>query len=214
MFKAYSQLQPGDGMVLYTKSSGGHAVMVVDVHIEYTGDKIDGGKSYVTIIEQKSSPQRAEECYYDEQLGQMVYICGAMDLEWSFDTIYGKGYLPVTCKELVDPSPKAEEQITTTNPQPSIDNLWMCNITANYRIASITTTILLDGQPVQRATVYGRQRDKYDISMLLFRDPTEAPIANGLLDLDSLPQGQYQCVVTCLLGTGNSHTVYDFTFTK
>ena len=214
MFNAYAQLQPGDGMVLYTKSSGGHAVMVVGSHIEYTDGKIDPEKSSVTIIEQKSGPQRDEEHYFHEGIGQDVYICGAVDSVWTFQEIYKKGYLPVTCKELIDPAPRAEESVSSYTSNPSMNNLWMGTINANYRIASVTITILQGGKPVQKATSYGRQKEQRSFSMLAFKDPMEQDMILGGLDIDTLEAGTYQCVVTCLLSTGNTHTVHDFEFTK
>lgn len=214
MFNAYAQLQPGDGMVLFTKSSGGHAVMVVDSHVEYTDGVIDPEKSSVTIIEQKSGPQRAEEHYFHEELGQDVYICGAVDSVWTFQEIYKKGYLPVTCKELIDPAPRAEETVSSYVTNPSLSNLWTSTVDTNYRIASVTVTVLQNGKTVQKATSYGRQKEQRSFSMLAFKDPMEQDMILGSLDLDALESGEYQCLVTCLLSTGNTHTVHDFKFTK
>lgn len=214
MFDAYAQIQPGDAMVLYTKASGGHAVMVVDSHIEYTDDGIDGENSYVVIIEQKSSPQREEQHYYSEELDQDIYICGAVDSKWTFNEIFKKGYLPVTCKELIDAAPKADETVSTYSDNPTISNLWTDSIKSNYRIASVTVTILQNGKTVQKATSYGRQKEQRNFSMLAFKDPMEQDMILGGLNIDALEAGEYQCVVTCLLSTGNRHTAFDFTFTK
>ncbi len=214
MFTSYAQLQMGDAMVLYTNSSGGHAVMVVDMHVEYTDGKIDGEKSYVVIIEQNSAAQRADSYYYNEEIGQNVYICGGYELQWSFDTIYTKGYLPVTCKELVDPSPLTEQSASLSNKVSSLESLYTATINATHRIAYVTVTICKDGQTVQKATAYGRQTEMTSFSMLAFVSPTEQQVLQGSLDPKALSPGEYTCTVSCRLSTGNTQTVADFQFTK
>lgn len=213
MFQAYAQLQKGDAMVLYTNTAGGHAVMVVDAHVEYTDGKIDGEKSYVVIIEQTTAAQQAQEHYYHDQLGQDVYICGAVDSQWSFDTIFKRGYLPVTCKELIDPSPRPDETVTDSNTPTTLDEVFNGTLTASYRIASVTVTVTQNGGTVQTATAYGRQKEQKAFSLLAFVDPMEQDVMKGKLDMQALPAGSYRCTVTCLLSTGNSHTVHDFEFT-
>lgn len=213
MFEAYAQLQKGDGMVLYTKSSGGHAVMVVDAVVNYTEDgKINGASSYVTIIEHKSEPQKKEETYYNEQLGQDVYICGAVDSVWTFDTLYSKGYLPVTCKELIDPSPLPTEQVSLSAQPQDLESLFSEAVNATYRIASVTVTIRQGDKTIQKATCFGRQDNQLQLDMQSFLDIVEQAVILGSVDPDSLKPGTYQCTVTCRLATGNTHTVHEFDF--
>jgi len=215
MFDAYSKLQKGDGMVLYTKSAGGHAVMVVDSVVQYTEDgKIDADASYVVIIEQTTGPQREEQCYYNEDIGQTVYICGAVDSVWSYSDIFKKGYLPVTCKELVDPSPLPEQSVEVTGTCETIDDLYKLNILSSHRIASVTVTITQKNRVVQKATAYGTEDHYTGFPLLNFFNFLEKELILGSFDPEALAAGKYHCAVTCRLSTGNVHTVHEFDFRK
>jgi hypothetical protein len=65
---------------------------------------IDPEKSYATILEQDIACEQEEKSYYDEELGQTVYLCEELDRKRTFSYLFAAGYLPVTCKELVDPA--------------------------------------------------------------------------------------------------------------
>ena len=215
MFAAYAQMQKGDALVLFTKSSGGHAVMAVDTYVVYTEDgKIDGENSFAVIIEQKSSTQRALESYYNEEIGQEVYICGAVDSCWSFNTLFSKGYLPVTCKELVDPSPLTAQSVTFSDPDVRIEKLFMAKIESSHRVASVTLTITQKGKEIQKATAYGTEDNYKEFSMLAFFDPLEKEVIQGSFDLEALKPGDYHCTITCRLATGHSFTAHEFDFSK
>ena len=215
MFAAYAQLQKGDALVLYTKSAGGHAVMVVDIMVKYTADgKIDADNSYAVIIEQKPSSQRDLENYYNEEIGKDVYICGAVDSYWSFSTLFSKGYLPVTCKELIDPSPAQPESVSFSNTDATMDTLQQTTVNASHRIAYVTVTISKNGQPVQQATAYGQESSYRSFSMAAFFDPLEQAVMQGTLDMDNLKSGKYHCTITCRLATGNTYTAHEFDFKK
>ena len=215
MFAAYEKMQKGDALVLYTKSAGGHAVMVVDTIIRYTDDgKIDGENSYAIIIEQQPASQRELASYYNEDIQKTVYICGAVDSCWSFNTLFSKGYMPVTCKELVDPSPLQAESVRFSHPNATMDNLHQTTVDASHRIAYVTVTITQNGNPVQQATAYGKEASYRQFSMAAFSDPIEQAVIQGKLDVEALPAGTYRCSITCRLATGNTHTVHEFDFTK
>lgn len=213
MFQAYSQLQKGDAIVLYTKSSGGHTVMITDVHVAYTPEgAIDGNTSYVVIIEHQSGPQKEELTYFDERLQQDVYICGGVDTVWSFDTIYSKGYLPVTCKELIDPSAPVKEEVTFSGTASNLEELLSCAVLATYRIANVTVTVTQGDKVIQEGTLFGRELGSRQLSLSEFTDKVEQNVILGGIDPEGLKPGNYHCTVTCRLATGNLHTVYSFDF--
>ena len=215
MFAAYAEMQKGDALVLYTKASGGHAVMVVDTLIKYTEDgKIDGDNSYAIIIEQQPASQRELASYYNEEIQKTVYICGAVDSYWTFNTLFSKGYMPVTCKELVDPSPLDEESVSFSHTDATMDTLHQTSVNASHRIAYVTITISKNDQVVQQATAYGKESSYRQFSMYAFFDPLEQEVMHGMLDLDSLKSGNYHCTISCRLATGNTHTVHEFDFKK
>ena len=215
MFAAYAQLQKGDGMVLITRSGAGHAVMVVTTNPVYLPDgTIDGEKSYVTVLEQTSGPEENAEPYYHEGLGKNVYPCELMDKEWSYNLIFKKGYLPMTCKELVDPSPLPEAAITDYTDAPTYNNMFAGVLTANYRFSSVTVTISQEGKVVQEATCFGHQEEMYSFNLYRFTNGTEQAVMQGSIDKDALSPGTYQCTFTARLSTGDNITFRDFTFEK
>lgn len=215
MFAAYAQMQKGDGMVLMTAGLAGHAVMTVSVHTEYKEDgTIDGEKSYAVILEQTSGCEQDGESYYNEELGKTVYLCEVADKEWSFNTLLKKGYLPVTCKELVDPSPLAEVSVTDCVDEPTASNLFTGMIKASYRICSVSVTITdKKGATVQEATCYALQSEMYSFNLFRFIHPAEKEVMQGSIDLALLEPGSYHCVYTCRLSTGDIVTFRDFDFT-
>lgn len=214
MYKAYSQLQKGDAMVLYTSSSGGHAVMVTDVHIEEADGVIDGANSYVTILEQTSGNLKKEKTYFDETLGQEVYIACGVDVQWSFETIFGKGYLPVTCKELVDPSPRPEETLKDSVTQVTRENILGGTLESNYRISSVTVTVTdSKGKTVQQATCYGRQEEMFAFNVARITNKQEQAVMDGSVDFSTLSPGSYHCTLTCRLSTGREMVFRELDFT-
>ena len=214
MFAAYAQLQKGDGMVLINRGGAGHAVMVVTTNPVYLADgTIDGENSYVTVLEQTSGPEELAEPYYHEGIGQMVYPCEIMDKEWSYNTLFKKAYLPVTCKELIDPSPLPEPAIYDSNKAPTVDNMFSNVIASNYRFSFVTVTITRNGKPVQEAICYGHQNEMYEFSLYRFVNNLEAPVMQGRIDISLLDPGTYRCTFEARVSTGDVFTFRDFTFT-
>ena len=216
MFEAYAQLQKGDGMVhIVSDTVGGHAVMIVDTHVERNEAGIDGEKSYVTILQQSSGFEKREDTYFDETIGQDVYLCETVDVQWSFDDIFDKGYLPVTCQELIDPSPLPEPKVEDTNKTPSIDNMFSSTITANYRIAGVTVTVWDDqDRPVQQATCNSMEREFCSFALSRFLLDDQLGVLVGKIDPSALEPGQYRCAFDCRVSTGEVIRFRDFTFQK
>lgn len=215
MYKAYSQLQKGDGMVLYTKSSGGHAVMVCEAVTVMNGKYIDGEKSYVRILEQISSNLNGQVTYYDEELGVECYAACGYDDIWTFETIYNKGYLPITCKELIDPAPLAEQVVSDTATTYTQKNMYSGRITSPYRISGLTYTIYdQEGRAVQQATYFVREKEMFDVDLYQFENSLEQDYRQGAINIDALPNGTFKCVLTCQISTGSIIEVRSFDITR
>jgi len=215
MFAAYAQLQKGDAIVRIVDSGGGHAIMIVTTHVEYNGDEIDGEKSYVTILEQGSGPEVEEQTVVDEKTGETIYLCEKTDQERTFATLYQLGYLPITCKELIDPSPLPETEVTDSVEQPSLENLYNGTVTSNYRISSVTITVWnADGQPVQQLVCHAMETEKFTFMLNRIKDKWEQSVLVGNLDINALTPGTYRCTYDCRVSTGEVITFRDFTFTK
>lgn len=213
MYAAYAQLQKADAVVQYNNSAG-HAMMIVTVEVVKHGDLIDPERSFVTVLEQSSSTFKKEVSYFDENLGEEVYRIGGVDHQYTFQKLFSLGYLPVTCKELIDPSPLAEETVTDTEAEYTLDNIFAGTFISPYRIAYVTVTVTQeDGQVVQQSTAYGVEREKTRFDLSRFLNGTEQDVLKGILDLDALAPGVYRCTHTCRISTGSDIIVRDFEFT-
>ena len=215
MFEAYAQMQKADAMVRATNNGSGHAIMIVDVHVERTAmGEIDPEKSYATILEQDIACEQEEKSYYDEELGQTVYLCEELDRKRTFSYLFAAGYLPVTCKELVDPADLPKPLVIDPEQNPGENNMFVGNIEATYRISYVTVTVYSGAKQLQQSTCFAVEKpDKYSFDLTRFLLPTEQAVLKGKLDLKALEPGDYRCTFTCRLATGDEILFRDFTFT-
>lgn len=217
MSKAYSQLQKADAVVNRNATdTNGHTMMIVTNETVYgsNGD-IDPIRSHVTVLEQTSGRIEKQKCSYSEELGEDVYLVYYIDKKYTYNDLFTSGYLPVTCKELIDPSPVAEPSVSDSESQPTLENLFKGKLTATRFISAVAVTVSDSaGTVVQHCSASPTSRyEPYDFDMETFS--TERPeVLRGSLDPESLPAGDYTCKVTCRLVNGDEFTVRDFTFTK
>lgn len=216
MYQSYAQMQKADGMVRFTDGGAGHAVMVSSVHVVRNQDgSINGDESYVLVLEQVSGNLAGEATYYDEAIDQTVYIGCGVDNKMTFRALYKIGYLPITCKELIDPTPLAEEHVSDSVDMLSEATALTGVLESNYRISHATMTIYdAQGIKVQQTIGYNLQQNMYRFKVPQLRGNSVIEINRGDVDLNRLPAGSYRCVLTCTVSTGRTLTVRDFTFTK
>lgn len=213
MFRAYSQMQKGDAMVLVV-SGGGHAILVSDVHVVLKNGQIDPDQSYILYHDQTSKYLIREVTRYDERVGQDVYVAGGYNNKYTFRQLYSKKFLPVTCRELIDPAPLPEEQVYDSVEVRTGQNLFSGVIYANYRIAEVTVGISdALGHPMQQCTRYVPEKEMYRCDISAFTQAGEAPVLQGGVDLSCLVPGSYTCVISCRLSTGLEMIVREFSFT-
>ena len=217
MFEAYAKMQKGDGMVFINKSGSGHAIMNVKANVVRNPDgTIDPKQSYCNILDQNSGGERTQtDAYKDETTGQIIYRLDIPDREMSFQELYTTGYLPVTCKELIDPSPLPEVTITDSVKEPSIDNIFDGIVNCPYRISNVTITIQDEkGNTVQEATMFGLSEEMYDFNLQRFQHNVEQTVMKGSIKLDALESGTYTVTHTARIATGEKIPFRTFTFTK
>ena len=214
MFAAYAQMQMADGMVRRTGSAG-HAIMVVDVDISYNADgTIDGNNSTATIIDQSETNELNQTTTYISGVGEVV-VFQTVDKVQTFAQLYKSGYLPVTCKELVNSSPLQSATVTDCTDAASVDNMFTGTIQASHRVSSVVVTITdKTGKTVQQAICYGKPSELYKFNLSRFVSASEQPAIQGKVDVAALPAGTYQCKYTCKLSTGDSIVFRNFTITK
>jgi len=215
MFEAYAQMQKADAMVRATDAGSGHAIMIVDVHVQRgENGEIDPDNSYATILEQDIACEQEQKCYYDEEIGQIVYLCEELDKTRTFKYLFAAGYLPVTCKELADPADLPAPEVKDSVKSPGTDNMFLGSIEATYRISHVTVTVYSGDKQLQQSTCFAvEQPDKYSFDLTRFLLPTEQAVLKGKVDLKALEPGNYRCTYTCRLSTGHEILFRDFTFT-
>lgn len=212
MYKAYTQLQKGDCLAYVCGPN--HAFMAVSVTVEYDAEgNIDPDKSYVTILEQTRSNFLNGKKYEDETLGETVYVIGGVDVKKPFSMLAKGGYLPFTCKELIDPAPVAEATVSDSENVFTKDSILVGSISSNRFIDAVTIQIK-DGQGnvVQQATAYGN-RYSYRVFDLQKFVTDRLESVRGSIDPTALSSGNYHCTLVCRLTTGEEFTVRDFDFT-
>lgn len=216
MCEAYALLQKGDGIVHCQDSGGGHSQMIVTVNVvRDEAGLIDPVNSYVTTLEQSSGCERDQDNYYiDETTGEKIYQLEVPDRKYDFFTLYSSGYLPITCKELIDPSPLEAPEIKDSVSNPSLENMFEGIVSCNYRIGSTTITITDEsGKEVQKSTMFCMNNEIESIDLARYRDPVEQDVLKGLVDPDFLSSGTYTATYTARISTGEELTFRTFTFT-
>lgn len=207
MYAAYSLLQPADAVV-HNNGGIGHAMMITQVSVA-TGKngQILGNTSFVTIMDQTSGNQTKEVSLFDETIGAEVYPIGNLEKVYTFAQLYEKGYLPITCKELIDPSPVSEALGLTTTPQNGDDLaavLQANTLESSRAINLITLTVTdRDGNAVAKCdhVPKGSNANTFALSRFL-TEPSH--LFKGDLLTDSLPAGSYTLRCEVLTVTGKT----------
>jgi len=210
MYESYALLQKADALVRW-KSANNHTMLVVSATVvRNADDSIDPKNSYVTVLEQTSTNVRNERTTTVAGVGTVYKIYG-VDEKYSFEYLFTNTYIPVTCMELVDASPVDAPVVTDSIAAPTAENLFEGTISCNNFIDCVTITITDEnGNVVQQAAqnpYRGRPRE-FIMSEFITGQPRNW--SRGIVDLDALPAGQYQCDVVCRLTTGETFTVRRF----
>jgi len=189
-------------------------MMIVSVDVVTREDgSVNGSKSKVTVLEQTRSHIRSGANYYDEAYGENVYITYGVDVEYSFQDLFGSGYLPITCRELIDPAPVEAPTIADTETAYTRENLIKGTLTSKWFIDAVTVTVT-DGQgnTVQEATVKATRGKNREFDLNKFVTDHENTVI-GSLQPEKLKAGSYHCKLVCRMTTGQMITVRDFDFT-
>ena len=213
MCEAYSHLQKADGVVKRIEGNG-HAMMVVTNNpVRDESGKLDPEESYVTIIDQTTDAIKNDQHYFNTELGEEVYLFYRTDVVYSYQKLFDYGYLPITCKELIDPAPVEEPAVRDTETEQAVNAMFSGNLEATRFIDSVIVSYTdKDGKIVQQVASSGNRGNAYTFQMNTFiSDYPEA--FRGKLDLQSLPAGTYRYKVVCRLVTGDEFIVRDYEVT-
>jgi len=220
MFASYAKAKPGDALDT-TAAAGGHVILIMDKHVVYNADgSINGDLSYFHTLEQTPGPvsRGVEKHSYNEELGEVVYDIYKETFVYSFNSAFSSGYLPLTCKALIDPAPVEEAGIVDSLPveEHSYENMFRGEFTGTRMISSVNITVTNDEGTVFSTTSSGIRAHIKDWKMQLFlTDHYEGhEVLRGELALDKLVAGEdYHCTVTVTFGSGEVINVRDYDFT-
>ena len=213
MCEAYSHLQKADGVVKRIDGNGHAMLVVTNTVVRDDSGKIDSEESFVTIIDQTSDAINKDQHYFNAELGEEVYLFYRTDVKYSYQKLFDYGYLPITCKELIDPSPVPEPAVSDTETDQAVNAMFSGNLTATRFIDSVIVTISdKDGNIVQQVASSGNRGTAYTFQMNTFvSDPPE--LLRGSFDLRALSSGTYRYQVECRLVTGDTFIIRDYEIT-
>lgn len=214
MYAAYAKLQKADAIVR-RKDGSGHVMLITSVNVVLNDEgKVSGRDSTVTVLHQTNGKLQDGEYYFNEELGENVYYCFGIDDEFTFSQLFTKGYLPVTCKELIDASvPEVNTAITDSETEFTKDTICKGTLKSQMMMTGVTITITdAEGKALQQATCYMDRLSELEFHLDRFlTEPAE--LMRGKLDLEALAAGNYHCTMTCEMGNDETVTVRDFDFT-
>ena len=210
MYESYALLQKADALVRY-KSANNHTMLVVSVKVVRNADgSINPTSSYATVLEQTSTNVTKERTKTVDGVGTVYEIYG-VDKKYTFEYLVNNTYIPVTCMELVDAAPIEDPVVTDSVDVPTADNLFTGTITSTRFVDCVTITITdQDGKVVQQAAQNAYRSRQREFRMEEFITGLPKNWSRGIVDLDTLPVGEYHCDVVCRLTTGATYTVRSF----
>lgn len=217
MYAAYAQVQKADALV-----HDGHVRMAVSVNTVYNeDDTINGEESTITFLEQTTSWINKNDSYYDETLGETVYnICG-VDITYTFKQFFDGCYVPITCKELIDPATVEAPIVTDSLAKEDYGykTLLEGEITSNNWAIDYLQMTITDGKgnTVQQGTIAAPRSSstgasRYKVLLRQFETEYREKML-GYIAPDALTAGQYHCKLVCRLSSGMEFAVRDFDFT-
>lgn len=224
MYSIYAEVRKADLWV-----NNGHAMMNHYVEVVYNEDgTINGEKSKAIVVHQTPTYIRATDrsAYYtsgefsEENYGEKVYKTYGVDETRTFAWLYDAGYMPVTCKELIDASAVEKSTVSDSVTDHSFETLLSGTLSSNYQIDTVTMTITDEnGVQLQKGTARcyrtngdGTNADMvYDLSQLRYENPEKMI---GMINPNLLGVGNYRCRVDVRLFNGEiKEKVRDFDFT-
>ena len=217
MYESYAKMLKGDALSFMNSKLGGHTIMNVEVHVVRNEDgTINGQESYAITLEQESGDERTQtDTYVDETTGETIVRLQGIDRKYTFQYLYQKGYLPFTCKELIDPAPLNPVELKDSIENPTIDHIFKGKVTTNYRISYVTIDITDEkGNVVQSCTTHCLAKELYTFEMIRFTSDIEKLVQIGSIDLDALESGTYTVTHTARLANGDKIEFRNVTFEK
>ena len=206
MFESYALLKAADGIVNYSKA--GHVRMVSSnpVVVRNSDGSIDGGKSYITYMDQQTGWNQQTQSN-----GIPYEIEGGLDVKVSFLQLFNDGYLPFTLAELNKQAPveKGEVSMDYKEATVTVSKLASCKLTSNYAVSDVTLTV----KDSNGKAVYTKSMNVYSPGLDKCYEPVSLFLISNANDLKPYSDGKYTVEITAQIGTGEKLVAYTGTLT-
>ena len=203
-FEGYAQLDVGDGIVYYT--SAGHVVMIATkaTVVRDENGKIDGQKSFVTVIDQTPTWLKR-----NDSAGTPYEYQANVDAKWTFEMMYQDNYMPYTFKEWTgeDPIEMPTIECSHTGETISVDQIFNTKITSNYHLYDIYVSIYnADGVEVAKIATHNDYASNYELKFM--RTGIQSVIWGDLETLDPATY-EYTVKIYAQQATGQRPTLWE-----
>ena len=210
MLESYAAMRPGDAVVSHYKE-GGHTRMVATfpVIIRDQEGKIDPVYSYVLMHEQGST-------WFDEE--KMITSSCKTNEKYTFASLYGNAYVPVTCEELLtgELEPAQAELLDGCE---GYAGMFTGKVQANYHLDYVKVTVTDEaGNVVMDHPIFptAQKADDYGNGYFTGRSYTDsmymADFAAALTKVKFQEGKNYQYTITASLATFEQIVVHEGSF--
>jgi len=247
MFNAYALLQPGDACAYWFPDDpdtdeveqGNHSIVVAEVHVVTNDDgSINGNSSYIRFNDLNGNYQNVVQVEVGGELVDAISPCVYREDDAGrlmFSQMYTRGYLPMTCKELLSPEePVCETELYDSKAgELNFQNLCEGTIKCNYYMSFLEMEITdSEGNTVQKARRFTNEGDRRDpdithstffMSYFMERHNFSwSPETNedyalyresDMIKPHELASGNYHCTLTVYVSNGDVFELRDFDFT-
>jgi len=212
MYEAYACLRKGDGLGQNSEQGGHNRMLAEDaVVVRDENGKVDPVYSYVLVHEQGPSN-------LDEE--NKTYTTWRINYKYTFASLFGKDYIPITIEELVTGEMESPECYLEGGVDGSRLGLTVGTVKANYSLDAVRMVITdSEGKEVFNHTMFPTVTKRWDdtandtlircVVMEYDLNGFTAPLAQVVFE----PGEEYHAVIIGDLATYDSFTVKDFTFT-
>jgi hypothetical protein len=160
-------------------------------------------------MDQTSGNLAKDVTEFDEAIGAEVYPISNLEKVYTFAQLYDKGYLPITCRELIDPAPVTEslELLAGEQTDASLAGvLSALTLESSRAINLLTLTATDEGGNVVFACSHvpkGANANTFPLSLFL-TEPSH--LFKGAPETEGLSAGTYALTCTVLTVTGMTQT--------
>ncbi len=206
MFQAYAALLPADGLLhMYPHvgvlPSANHLMMCSsEASVVYKEDgSIDGAKSYVTILDQRSNLTTVHH-----ETGTVHYE-GGIDAVFTFDQLFREYYIPFTFLEFLGLDTVEPATASLVGTPSTFGELQKACVKANYAVSHARVTFTDEA---------GKERYSY-LARPTLLNTRDFPLEKLLLSTASFyADGKNTCRIEVFLGSGQEFTVFEGILSK